>query len=242
LLREQLQVMRRQLDWFKKQLFGPKSEKQVYDLPEQDSLFQPDEVPEQPAGEAKRIIKAYQRGTAGKQRNDDCLNDTGLRFSADVPVEVIEHLPPELTGPEADQYEVIGSKTTYRLAQRASSYVVLKLERPVFRRKGTEQPVTTPALFNVLDNSLADTSLLAGLLVDKFQFHLPLYRQHQRIQQAGVTVSRSTLTNLVSAPSICCAPLWMRRPVTCCAAGCWPWTKRPSRPVNSVGQARKKAG
>ena len=197
MLREQLQVMRRQLDWFKKQLFGPKSEKQVYDLPEQDSLFQPDEAPEQPAGEEKRIIKAYQRGTGGKQRSDDCLNDTGLRFSADVPVEVIEHLPPELTGPEADQYEVIGSKTTYRLAQRASSYVVLKLERPVFRRKGTARPVTTPAPFNVLDNSLADVSLLAGLLVDKFQFHLPLYRQHQRIQQAGVTVSRSTLTNLV---------------------------------------------
>ncbi len=46
----------------------------------------------------------------------------------------------------------------------------------------------------MLDNSLADVSLLTGLLVDKFQFHLPLYRQHQCIQQAGVTV---TLTNLV---------------------------------------------
>ncbi|MDG4869011.1 transposase, partial [Guyparkeria sp. 1SP6A2] len=123
--------------------------------------------------------------------------DTGLRFTADVPVEVVEHLPPELTGPEADQYEVIGSKTTFRLAQRASSYVVLKCERPVFRRKGSDKPITTPAPFNVLDNSLADVSLLAGLLVDKFQFHLPLYRQHQRIRQAGITVSRSTLTNLV---------------------------------------------
>lgn len=114
-----------------------------------------------------------------------------------MPVEVVEHLPPELTGPDADQYDVIGTKTTYRLAQRAASYVVLKCERPVFRRKGTEKPVTTPAPPNVLDNSLADVSLLAGLLVDKFQFHLALYRQHQRIQQAGVTVSRSTLTNLV---------------------------------------------
>merc|ERR1712000_197680 len=72
-----------------------------------------------------------------------------------------------------------------------------KCERPVFRRKGSDKPITTWAPFNVLDNSLADVSLLAGLLVDKFQFHLPLYRQHQRIQQAGITVSRSTLTNLV---------------------------------------------
>lgn len=199
LLREQLQIMRRQLDWFKKQLFGPKSEKQVYDLPRQDSLFQAEDAPilEPPPEEEKRTVKAYQRGAGKKQRDDDCLNDTGLRFTADVPVEVIEYLPPELTGPEADQYDVIGTKTTYRLAQRASSYVVIKCERPVFRRKGTEKPVTTPAPFNVLDHSLADVSLLAGLLVDKFQFHLPLYRQHQRIQQAGITLSRSTLTNLV---------------------------------------------
>ncbi|MBQ0742536.1 MAG: IS66 family transposase [Pseudomonas sp.] len=191
--------MQRQLDWFKKQLFGPKSEKQVYDLPEQDDLFQPEDAPtpEKPPEDEKRTIRAYQRGTGKKQRDDDCLNDTGLRFTADVPVEVIEHLPSELIGPGADQYDILGTKTTYRLAQRASSYVVLKIERPVFRRKGRDKPVTTPAPFNVLDNSLADVSLLASLLVDKFQFHLPLYRQHQRIQQAGITVSRSTLTNLV---------------------------------------------
>ena len=207
LLREQLDAqaeairqLTHQLDWFKKQLFGPKSEKQVYDLPVQDSLLQADDapLPTTPAEQEKRTVKAYQRGTGKKQRDDDCLNDTGLRFTADVPVEVIEQLPPELTGPEADQYDIISTRTTYRLAQRASSYVVLKCERPVFRRKGTDQkPVTTPAPFNVLDNSLADVSLLAGLLVDKFQFHLPLYRQHQRMQQAGITVSRSTLTNLV---------------------------------------------
>ena len=127
-MREQVQILQRQLDWFKKQLFGPKSEKQVVDLPGQDSLFQPEEAPrpEQPADEEKRTIKAYQRGTGKKQRDDDCLNDTGLRFTAGVPVEVIEHLPPELTGPDADQYDIIGTKTTYRLAQRASSYVVLK--------------------------------------------------------------------------------------------------------------------
>lgn len=199
LLREQIHIMQRQLDWFKKQLFGPKSEKQVYDLPEQDSLFQSDDapIPENSPEDGQRPVRAYQRGTGKKQRDDDCLNATGLRFTADVPVQVIEQLPAELTGPDADQYEVIGTKTTYRLAQQASSYVVLKCERPVFRRKGSDKPITAPAAFNVLDNSLADVSLLAGLLVDKFQFHLPLYRQHQRIQQAGITVSRSTLTNLV---------------------------------------------
>src|SRR5690606_39336851 len=35
---ESIRQLKHQLDWFKKQLFGPKSEKQVYDIPEQDSL------------------------------------------------------------------------------------------------------------------------------------------------------------------------------------------------------------
>ena len=47
----------------------------------------------------------------------------------------------------------------------------------------------------VLDSSLADVSLLVGLLVDKFLYHLPLYRQHQRMGLQGITVSRASLTN-----------------------------------------------
>nr|WP_320109461.1 transposase [Alkalimarinus alittae] len=35
------------------------------------------------------------------------------------------------------------------------------------------------------------------MLLDKFLYHLPLYRQHQRLEQNGVQVARSTLTNLV---------------------------------------------
>ena len=40
-------------------------------------------------------------------------------------------------------------------------------------------------------------SFLAGLLIDKFCYHQPLYRQHQRLEQNGIKVARSTLTNLV---------------------------------------------
>lgn len=42
-------------------------------------------------------------------------------------------------------------------------------------------------------------SLLAGLPIDKMQFHLPFYRQHQRLMQTGITVSRATLTNVAKS-------------------------------------------
>ena len=40
-----------------------------------------------------------------------------------------------------------------------------------------------------------DVSFLAAMLVDKFRYHLPLYRQHQRLQDSGIKVSRGSLTN-----------------------------------------------
>jgi transposase len=43
-----------------------------------------------------------------------------------------------------------------------------------------------------------DVSFLAGMLIDKFCYHLPLYRQHQRLRQAGIQLSRSSLTTWAS--------------------------------------------
>jgi transposase len=189
-------ALRQRVRWFEKQVFGQKSEKRPVDNPHQQSLAlgETSTTPEPAEGEQQTIT--YQRGKAKKQRADDCVSDAGLRFNADVPVEVIDIEPADLSGSEADQYEVIGTKTTYRLAQRPASYVVLQYNRPLLKRKGQAQPEPCPAPPNVLDRSIADVSLLVGLLVDKFQYHLPLYRQHQRIQQAGITLSRSTLTHL----------------------------------------------
>ena len=48
----------------------------------------------------------------------------------------------------------------------------------------------------VLEGSRADVSFIAGLLVDKFAYHLPLYRQHQRLADSGITVTRPWLTQL----------------------------------------------
>jgi transposase len=88
--------------------------------------------------------------------------DSGLRFDATVPVQVIEQPAPELQGPEAEAFEVIGEKITHRLAQRPGSYVILEYHRPVLKRRDTEQLITTPAPPNVLERSVADVSFLAG--------------------------------------------------------------------------------
>jgi len=194
-LREANTSLQQQLDWFKRQLFGEKSEKR-HDI---DPAHQADmlarfapvvERPETP----EPVIKPTRRA---KRRSAETVNDTGLRFDDSVPVREIELVCPEIACLDPSEYQRIGEKVTYRLAQRPASYEVLKLIRPVVKLKEDRTIVTAPPAPAVLERSIADVSLLAGMLCDKFQFHLPLYRQHQRLEQAGVTLSRFSLTQFV---------------------------------------------
>ncbi len=141
-LREEIASLKRRVEWFERQLFGQKSEKRPLDNPHQPSLL--GEPPATTAPEGEQITVSYQRGKAPKQRPDDCVNDSGLRFTAEVPVEVISLTAPELKGADADQFEIIGRKSTFRLAQRPASYVVLRYDRPVIKRKDAEKPLSRP--------------------------------------------------------------------------------------------------
>lgn len=187
----------RQLEWFKRQLFGSKSEKRVEPNPYQLSLGEQFAPPVERVDPRPKEIITYERGKGPKVRPEDCVSDAGLRFDASVPMKNIRLPVLELNGLSTDEYEVIDVKKTYRLAQRPASYVVLCYEQPVVKIKQSQQICNAIMVMNVLERSVADVSFLVGLLVDKFQYHLPLYRQHQRLTSAGVTLSRATLTNLV---------------------------------------------
>jgi len=208
---ERIQSLEQQLGWFKRQLFGEKSEKRdMTDNPYQktiaDMLGALPEIPT-PLDDEQQTV-SYQRGKAKKNNLDGSPNECGLRFDEQVPVEEIELSIPELEGPDADDYEIISHKVSYRLAQRPGSYVVLKYTRPVIKQKSTLHVITAPAPANVLEKSFADVSLLTGLMLDKFLYHLPLYRQHQRLQQNGIQVARSTLTNLVKRSIMLLKPIY----------------------------------
>jgi transposase len=197
---ERIQALEHQLNWFKRQLFGEKSEQRdMTDNPFQQTIADVmKELPETPPSpvEEKQTI-SYQRGKARKNALDGSPDDSGLRFDEGVPIQEIALSAPELEGPYADDYDVISHKVTYRLAERPGSQVVLKYTRPVLKKKSTQSLITTPAPNNVLDKSFADVSFLAGMLLNKFLYHMPLYRQHQRLERNGIKVARSTLTNLV---------------------------------------------
>jgi len=195
---ETIEQLQTQLEWFKKQLFGQKSEKRIVLFDEaQASLFDAQSAPDTPEDQRPDQQISYTR-KKGKKDREESVTDSGLRFDETVPVERIEIPSPELNGEDADQYEVIGEKRLHRLAQRPGSYVILEYTTPVVKPKvfeGEIDIITASFPSTVFEGTIADVSLLAGMLVDKFIYHLPLYRQHQRMAQEGLKLSRATLTN-----------------------------------------------
>jgi len=194
-LEDNVHSLKKQVDWFKRQVFGQTSEKRQLDIiPGQGQLFTG--LAPTPNDKIPTETIRYERGKARKQRND-AVNDSGLRFDDSVDVQEIQVPAPELDGPDADHYCIIDQRITCRLAQRRSSYVVLKYIQPVVKHNASGTIATKSAPTPVFEKSLADVSFITGLLIDKFLYHQPLYRQHQKLLISGITLSRSTLTNYV---------------------------------------------
>ncbi|WBL64527.1 IS66 family transposase [Thauera sp. WB-2] len=207
-LQRQVQTIQHQLEWFRRQLFGQKSEKRLVPPdPAQMYLGElpiPDTQPDVPGKTVAGHTRRASRTDYAQDKDESALFFDETR----VPVETITLANPETEGLAADQFEVIGEKVSHRLAQRPGSYVILKYVRPVIKRRDTQTIHCPAAPVGVLEGSRADVSFLVGLLLDKFAWHLPLYRQHQRLADAGITVSRAWLTQLAAQAAALLTPIY----------------------------------
>jgi len=203
---EQIAALQHQIEWFRRQIFGQKSERFIAESNPQQMYLGQMPVPETKS-EKRKTIPAHTRRVASQDGAD---SGESLKFfdESRVPIRSIRLDHPDTAGKSPDQYKVIGEKITYRLIQNPGSYEVLKVHRPVIKIKQTERIVCAPAPAGVIDDSRADVSFIAGLLVDKFAWHLPLYRQHQRLEAAGISVSRPWLTQVSQKGIALLAPIY----------------------------------
>jgi transposase len=209
-LKKRTDELQQQLAWFKRQLFGTKSERRIYpDESRQLTLgeLQPEES--ELAGEPTVKVPGHERRVGSKDRKGD---EGDLRFDDSVPVERVV-LPSGIPADDLDDYVKIGEKKSRHLAQKPGSYFVREFIRTVYKKKAAADAIEdeiycSPPPWTVFHRSFADVSLLAGILIDKFRYHLPLHRQHQRMTACGVHISRGTLTNWVHRTAELLAPVY----------------------------------
>ncbi len=120
-----------------------------------------------------------------------------------------EDLPREeeiIDVPEAERVgmELIGYETSERYARRETRYFIKVIKRAKYAdpTDATRGVLTAPSAGDFLDSPSGktkfDVSFVAGLVADKIENHLPLYRQAEMMAREGVPVNRSTLQSLFS--------------------------------------------
>jgi transposase len=97
----------------------------------------------------------------------------------------------------SEQLEIIPAKV-YVVQHIRHKYACRKCQDKVVIAKMPDQPI---------DKGKSGPGMLAEVLVNKYQDHLPLYRQSQRLSRYGIHLSRSTLCGWVMQSAALLAPL-----------------------------------
>lgn len=117
------------------------------------------------------------------------------RVSADTPRQRHE-LDPGSTCPECGgELRLVGEDVSEILEMITAKLQVIEVARPKKSCRCCEKMVQVPSPSRPIPGSMAGGSLLAYVLISKFDDHLPLYRQNEILARMGADVPRSTLAD-----------------------------------------------
>lgn len=118
-----------------------------------------------------------------------------------------DHLPVEetvlidpLVAADPDLWREIDRVSTDRLERVPGKLIVLRVTRPVFVRRDQPfaAPVSAPAPPRLVPGSFLGPQLMAGLVLGKYLYHQPLYRQAKALEwESGVRLPATTLCQTV---------------------------------------------
>lgn len=188
-----IQNLQHQLHLFRTARFGRKSEKGV--VPEQMSLPFDEvyEAAETPSLEVAPTLPnetiTYTRNKKGTGRKKlpqslpyiETIHDLGDEEKNCACGCVLTHITDEVT----EQLDVV-PQMTFRVVHVRKKYACKGCEETIRLATLPKQPI---------DKSMATPGLLAAVINSKFNHHMPLYRQEAMFAQAGISVTRATLSN-----------------------------------------------
>ncbi|MCM4166053.1 MULTISPECIES: IS66 family transposase [unclassified Arenibacter] len=172
-----------QLAYYKRLAFGQKRERFEGDKNQLGLPFEMEpETARKQEGELKEKL-AYER----RKRKSNHKGRTAL--PEHLPVEEIEIYPSE----DITDMVCIGKEVTDELEYEPAKYYIKRYIRYKYAPKNKEGVVIGELPGRVIEKGIPGAGLLASILVDKYQDHLPLYRQLQRFKRADIPIASSTL-------------------------------------------------
>ena len=210
--------LRAMMAWFRKKLFYKMSEK---NLPLDPNVLEPtlfetvlsEEEQAKLGAEVKKMEEENAKAIEVKAHKREVRKPL---LSNDLPVEE-EHLYPEGVKDNPDYVE-IGVEVTETLGIRPAVMFKKRTIRHKFVLKSNlqiEKPdqkafLIAPLPETIIPKGMASESLLADILINKYIYHLPFYRQIQKYKELGVLLNDATINDWFAAVCAKLRPLYER--------------------------------
>jgi transposase len=194
---EKINQLLSQLAWLNRQLFGRKSEKLAHLDPNQLPLFEGMESKEKEGEIALSREAAVEEIETGATIRKKERHNRKLLENLPVIEVVIE--PENL---DLDKYKRIGEERTRTLEFEPGKLYVKEIIRPKYGLKdntalpeeGKSSVMIAPLPLLPIYKGLPGASMLAEMLLQKYEYHVPFYRQIRSFRHLGLRVPESTLS------------------------------------------------
>jgi transposase len=182
----EIERLNHQIKYFQKIVYGPKKEThKTIAHPSQGELPFTEKVDLDLKQDQERININYSRNKAKGKRTDF----SKLELPADLEEVVViiepEHIP--------DGSVKIDEERTELLACRPAEFYKKVIIRPKYGLPGGEGVIIGQLPSRIIPGGKVDESFLRMILIDKYIFHMPLYRQLIKYAQMGVKISDATI-------------------------------------------------
>ena len=189
--------------WLRRKVFGKMSEKNLPLDPDQLLLFEQEHLTDEERARLDKEVEAAEQQmtktiTVKVKPSRRDLDATGL------PTEVIDIYPDGTTdenGKLKDEYVEIGTDESSRLEHiAAKTYIKKTVIHKVMLKSDSNNK--TPEDRRIIcarlplapvNRCMAGASVLTDIIIGKFMYHLPFYRQIQQYKESGITISDSTM-------------------------------------------------
>jgi transposase len=160
------------------------------------------------AGIAAEDAKAEKQSETAKRHGAKNRRANRGRLPAHLPREEVVIEPESTVCPCGCALHVIGEDVSERLDRIPARLRVIVTRRPKYACRACTDGVTqAPAPARLIEGGLPTEALVADVLVSKYGWHLPLYRQAQILETEGIHIDRGTLANWVGFAAFELAPL-----------------------------------
>ena len=210
--------LRAMMAWFRKKMFGSMSEKHLPLDPNvlEPTLFDTALSEEEQARLDAEVKKMEEENTKAIEVKAHKREVRKPLLSNSLPVEE-EHLYPEGVKDNPDYVE-IGVEVTETLGIRPAVLFKKRTVRHKFVLKSSlqiENPdlqtfLIAPLPLAIIPKGMASASLLADILINKYIYHLPFYRQIQKYKELGVLLNDATINDWFAAVCAKLRPLYDR--------------------------------